>query len=327
MKQNNVKPNSIGGQAVLEGVMMRGPEVYTVAVRKETGEIVCDTKVTKSVLNSVKLFRLPIIRGIVGFGESFVVGLQTLTYSAEVFADEEYDEEPSKLETWITNKFGDKTDKIIINITMAISFVLAIGLFMVLPMWLSRFIKNVLPTSFVQNLVEGVFRIGLFLGYMKLITKMKDIERTFQYHGAEHKTINCFDQGKELTIENVRECSRLHKSCGTSFLFVIMIVSILVFSFFTTQILWQRTLIRIVMVPIIAGISYEFIRWARRSEDSKAADLLSKPGMWLQKQFTTREPDDLQLEVAIAAVKGVLEYGTEKEEPETVPVINSAPAS
>ncbi len=326
MKQNNIKRNSIGGQAVLEGVMMRGPEVYTVAVRKDTGEIVTDTKPASSIVDRVKLFRLPIIRGIVAFVESFVVGLQTLTYSAEMFGEEEDDEEPSKFEEWITKTFGDKADKIIINITMAISFVLAIGIFMVLPMWLSRFIKSVLPTSFVQNLVEGVFRIGLFLGYMKLISKMKDIERTFEYHGAEHKTINCFDQGKELTIKNVRECSRLHKSCGTSFLFVIMIVSILVFSVFTTQILWQRTLIRIVMVPVIAGISYEFIRWARRSEDSKTADLFSKPGMWLQKQFTTREPDDLQIEVAIAAVKGVLEYGSTEEVPQE-PMSNSAPAS
>ncbi len=314
MNQNKIAKNSIGGQAVLEGVMMRGPKVYTVAVRKENGEITTDTQPTSSIVDRVKLFRVPVIRGIVAFIESFVVGLQTLTYSAEMFGDEEYEEEPSKVEEWVTKTFGDKADKIIINITMAISFVLAIGIFMVLPMWMSRFIKGILPTSFLQNLVEGVVRIALFLGYMTLISKMKDIERTFQYHGAEHKTINCFDQGKELTIENVRECSRLHKSCGTSFLFVIMIVSILVFSVFTTQILWQRTLIRIVMVPIIAGISYEFIRWARRAEDSTAAQFFSKPGMWLQRQFTTREPDDKQIEVAIAAVKGVLEYGTNKEE-------------
>lgn len=324
MESNNVKRNSIGGQAVIEGVMMRGPEVYTVAVRKDTGEIVKDTQPASSMADKAKVFRLPIIRGIVAFIESFIVGIQTLTYSAELFGEEEYEEEPSKFEKWITNTFGDKADKIIINVTMAISFVLAIGLFMVLPMWLSRFIKGLLPTSFLQNLVEGVVRIAIFLGYMTLISKMKDIERTFEYHGAEHKTINCFDQGKELTIENVRECSRLHKSCGTSFLFVIMIVSILVFSLFTTQILWQRTLIRIFMVPVIAGISYEFIRWARRSEDSKMADLFSKPGMWLQAKFTTREPDDLQIEVAIEAVKGVLEYGSKKEESNAEQISNIA---
>lgn len=302
-----MKPNNIGGQAVIEGVMMRGTEVYTVAVRKDTGEITTDTQPVSSVIDKVKWLKLPIIRGIVIFIESFIVGIQTLTYSAEMFG-EEFDEEPSKFEDWITKTFSGKADKIIINVTMAISFIVAIGIFMVLPMWLSRFIKGRLPTSFLQNLVEGGIRIIIFLGYMTLISKMKDIERTFEYHGAEHKTINCLDQGKELTIENVRKCSRLHKSCGTSFLFVIMIVSILVFSVFTTQILWQRTLIRILMVPVIAGISYEFIRWARLSEDSVVADLFSKPGMWLQKKFTTREPDDLQLEVAIVAVKGVLAH-------------------
>lgn len=309
-----MKANSIGGQAVIEGVMMRGPEVYTVAVRKETGEITTDTQAVSSITDRVKWLKLPIIRGVVMFVESFIVGIQTLTYSAEMFGEEGFDEEPSKFENWLTETFGNKADKIIINVTMAISFVIAIGLFMVLPMWLSQFIKNLLPTSFLQNLVEGAFRITLFLGYMTLISKMKDIERTFEYHGAEHKTINCLDQGKELTIENVRECSRLHKSCGTSFLFVIMVVSILVFSVFTTEILWQRTLIRILMVPVIAGISYEFIRWARISEGSKMADLFSKPGMWLQKIFTTREPDDQQLEVAIVAVKGVLEHESKKKQ-------------
>lgn len=323
MESNKIKKNSIGGQAVLEGVMMKGPESYTVAVRKETGEIVTDSKASSSVLNKVKFFRLPIIRGVVVFVESFVTGLQTLTYSAEMFG-EEFEEEPSKFEEWITETFGNKADKIIISITMAISFMLAIGIFMVLPMWLSRFIKGILPTSLLQNFAEGVIRIVIFLGYMTLISKMEDIERTFEYHGAEHKTINCLDSGKELTVENVRECSRLHKSCGTSFLFVIMVVSILVFSVFTTQILWQRTLIRIAMVPVIAGISYEFIRWARIDEDSKLAQLFSKPGMWLQKKFTTREPDDEQLEVAIAAVKGVLEYGLEKEEVSDGQVSHSA---
>jgi len=318
-----MKPNNIGGQAVIEGVMMRGPNVYTVAVRKETGEIISDTQPVSSILERIKLLKLPIIRGVVAFIESFIVGIQTLTYSAEMFG-EEMDEEPSKFEDWITKTFGDKADKIIINVTMAISFILAIGVFMVLPMWLSRFVKSYLPTSFLQNLAEGGIRIAIFLGYMTLISKMKDIERTFEYHGAEHKTINCLDQGKELTIENVRECSRLHKSCGTSFLFVIMMVSILVFSLFTTQILWLRTVIRIVMVPVIAGISYEFIRWARLSSESKLADIFSKPGMWMQKRFTTREPDDLQLEVAIAAVKGVLDYesGEQKEQE----AIDTAPA-
>lgn len=306
-----MKPKNIGGQAVIEGVMMRGRKVYTVAVRKETGDIVSDTQPVSSITDRVKWLSLPVLRGIVTFIESFIVGIQTLTYSAEMFG-EEIEEEPSKFELWISKTFGDKADKIIINITMLISFVIAIGMFMVLPMWLSRFAKSILPTSFLQNLAEGCIRIVIFLGYMTLISKMKDIERTFEYHGAEHKTINCLEKGKELTIENVRECSRLHKSCGTSFLFIVMVVSILVFSIFTTQVLWVRTLTRIVMVPIIAGISYEFIRWARLAEGSKWANILSKPGMWLQANFTTREPDDSQIEVAITAVKGVLEHEGEK---------------
>jgi uncharacterized protein YqhQ len=191
---------------------------------------------------------------------------------------------------------------------MAISFIFAIALFMVLPMLISRLFKQYVTSSFAQNIIEGAIRILIFLIYMKLISKMKDIQRTFQYHGAEHKTINCLEIDQELTVENVKGCSRLHKSCGTSFLFIVMIVSILVFTLFTTQILWQRTLIRIFMVPIIAGLSYEFIRWARLSPNNKLADFLSKPGMWLQKEFTTIEPDDMQIQVAIEAVKGVLKH-------------------
>lgn len=305
----------IGGQAVIEGIMMKGRKVYAVAVRKDDDSIALDVQNTSSILDKYKVLRLPIFRGMAVFVESLVLGVKTLTYSAEMFGDEE-EEEPGKFEKWLTEKLGDKTEKVVLGATMAVSFILAIGIFMILPMLISRLFMGIIPSSFVQNLVEGAVRIGIFLLYMKCVTKMKDIERTFQYHGAEHKTINCLEQDRELTVENVRECTRLHKSCGTSFLFVVMIVSILVFSVFTTQILWIRTLVRIVMVPVVAGISYEFIRWARKTEDSKIAGFLSKPGMWLQKEFTTIEPDDKQIEVAIAAVKGVLdnEPPTGKEE-------------
>ncbi|MGL4343657.1 MAG: DUF1385 domain-containing protein [Cellulosilyticaceae bacterium] len=296
----------IGGQAVIEGVMMKGRKVYTVAVRKTDGEIATDTKESHSIIEKYPIFKLPILRGMAVFVESLIVGVKTLSYSAELFGDEDMDEEPSKFERWLTEKLGDKTEKVILGVTMAFSFVLAIGIFMVLPMLISRLFKSFVPSSFLQNIIEGIVRILIFLGYMKLVSKMRDIERTFEYHGAEHKTINCLEQDKPLTVENVRACTRLHKSCGTSFLFVVMVVSILVFSVFTTQILWMRTLVRIVMVPVVAGISYEFIRWARKTPDSKLAQLLSAPGMWLQKEFTTREPDDAQIEVAIAAVEGVL---------------------
>lgn len=296
----------IGGQAVIEGVMMKGRKVYTVAVRKPDGEIATDTQESHSILEKYPIFRLPIMRGMAVFVESLIVGVKTLTYSAELFGDEDLEEEPSKFERWLTEKLGDKTEKVILGVTMAFSFVLAIGIFMILPMLISRLFKSFVPSSFVQNLIEGGVRIVIFLAYMKLVSKMRDIERTFEYHGAEHKTINCLEQDMPLTVENVRACTRLHKSCGTSFLFVVMVVSILVFSVFTTQVLWLRTLVRIVMVPVVAGISYEFIRWARKTPDSKLAQLLSAPGMWLQREFTTREPDDAQIEVAIAAVEGVL---------------------
>lgn len=299
---------NIGGQAVIEGVMMKGKRVYAVAVRKSDGEIATDIKETTSIMDRFKCFKWPILRGIAVFVESLVLGIKTLSFSAELYGEEEAYEQPSKFELWLQDRLGDQGEKVIMGLTMFVSFIFAIGLFMVLPMLISTLFKHYVQSSFVQNLIEGVIRIGIFLGYMKLISKMKDIERTFQYHGAEHKTINCLENDKELTVENVRRCSRLHKSCGTSFLFIVMIVSILVFTLFTTKILWQKTLIRIFMVPIIAGLSYEFIRWARLFPENKLADFLSRPGMWLQKEFTTIEPDDKQIEVAIEAVKGVLEH-------------------
>lgn len=299
---------NIGGQAVIEGVMMKGRKYYAVAVRKSDGTIVTDSKESVSIMDRVKFLRWPILRGMAVFVESLILGVKTLSFSAELYGEEDPDYEPSKFEVWLDEKLGETGEKIIMGLTMCLSFILAIGIFMILPMFLSTLFKKVIPSSFVQNLIEGAIRIIIFLAYMKLITKMKDIERTFEYHGAEHKTINCMEQDMELTVENVRECTRLHKSCGTSFLFVVMIVSILVFSVFTTQVLWQRTLVRILLVPVVSGISYEFIRWARLCPENKLANFLSKPGMWLQREFTTKEPDDSQIEVAIAAVKGVLKH-------------------
>ncbi|MEG0387428.1 MAG: DUF1385 domain-containing protein, partial [Niameybacter sp.] len=246
----------IGGQAVIEGVMMKGRKIYAVAVRKPDEEIVVDVQDTKSILDRYKILRWPILRGVAVFIESLTLGVKTLSYSAEIFGDDDELEE-SKFEKWLMEKLGDKAEKVLISFTMCISFVLAIGIFMILPMLISTLFKSFIPSSFVLNLVEGAFRIAIFLGYMKLVTCMKDIQRTFQYHGAEHKTINCIEKEQELTVENVRKCSRLHKSCGTSFLFVVMIVSILVFSLFTTNNLWLRMVVRIVMVPVVAGISYE----------------------------------------------------------------------
>ena len=300
---------NIGGQAVLEGIMMKGRSHYAVAVRKADGTIVTEAKECKSIMDRIKLFKLPLFRGMAVFIESLILGVKTLNFSAELYGDEEVEEEPGKFEVWLMNKLGDKAEKIIMGCVMVLSFALSIGLFMVLPMLIGASVKHFVRISlFGQNIIEGAIRIILFLTYMKLTTLVKDIKRTFQYHGAEHKSINCLEEGKPLTVENVRSCTRLHKSCGTSFLFVVMIVSILVYSVFTTEVVWQRILIRIIMLPLISGLSYEFIRWARISPNNKFADLLSKPGLWLQRVFTTIEPDDQQIEVAIAAVEGVFEY-------------------
>lgn len=300
---------NIGGQAVLEGVMMKGRNHYAVAVRKADGTIVTEGKECKSIMDRIKLFKLPLFRGMAVFIESLVLGVKTLSFSAELYGDEETEEEPSKFEVWLMNKLGDKGEKVIMGLVMIFSFALSIGLFMILPMLIGASVKHFVHISlFGQNMIEGAIRIILFLTYMKLTTLVKDIKRTFQYHGAEHKSINCLEEGKPLTVENVRSCTRLHKSCGTSFLFVVMIVSILVYSVFTTEVVWQRILIRIIMLPLISGLSYEFIRWARINPNNKFADFLSKPGLWLQRVFTTAEPDDKQIEVAIAAVEGVFEY-------------------
>ena len=300
---------NIGGQAVLEGVMMKGKSHYAVSVRKADGTIVTETKACKSIAERIKLFKLPLFRGMLVFVESLVLGIKALNFSAELYGEEEVEEEPGKFEKWLMEKLGDTGEKIIMGLVMVFSFALSIGLFMILPMLVGAGISKLVQVPlFLQNIIEGCIRIILFLSYMKLVTKVKDIKRTFEYHGAEHKSINCLELGKELTVENVRTCTRLHKSCGTSFLFVVMIVSILVYSVFSTEIVWQRIVIRIVMLPIIAGLSYEFIRWARLKPENKLANFLSKPGFWLQREFTTCEPDDAQIEVAIASIKGVFEY-------------------
>lgn len=299
----------IGGQAVLEGVMMKGRKYYSVAVRKTDGSIVSEEKETNSLLEKYKLFRLPILRGVAVFIESLVLGVKTLNFSAELYGEDEVEEEPTKFEKWLMDKLGDKAEKLLMGVIMVLSFVLSIGLFMILPMLIGAGLKLIAPLPlYAQNIVEGIVRIAIFLAYMKLVTLTKDIKRTFEYHGAEHKSINCLEEGKPLTVENVRACTRLHKSCGTSFLFVVMIVSILVYSVFSFETVRARIIIRLLMLPVVAGISYEFIRWARLNPNNVIANLLSAPGLWLQREFTTLEPDDQQIEVAIAAIKGVEKY-------------------
>ncbi len=291
----NIKPKAVGGQAVIEGVMMKGAEDIAIAVRKPDGEIVVKKEKLKS--NRKKISKIPIIRGIFTFVDSLVLGVNALMYSAEfVDVEEEEKKKSSKLDEFL--------EKNIIWISVVISVVFSVGLFILLPTVLVGVLKAYTGNTLILNGIEGIVRIATFLGYILAISGMKDIRRVFEYHGAEHKSIFCYEHGEELTVENVRKYGRLHPRCGTSFLFIVMIVSILLFSLFSWSGLLMRLVIRILLIPIVAGISYEIIKWAGKSE-SKLSCIVSAPGMWLQK-LTTREPDDKQIEVAVEALKNVL---------------------
>ena len=304
---NQLYPSGIGGQAVLEGIMMRNRDQYAVAVRKPDQTIEVVKKEHKSFIEGRKILSLPFIRGIFNFIDSMVLGIKTLTLSASFF-DEEEEEEPGRFETWLMNKFGEKTEKVIIAFTIFLSVVLAVGLFMLLPLLVADIAERVFP--FIGEaqvpVIEGIVKIVIFIGYLLLISLMKDIRRTFMYHGAEHKCINCIEHGNALTVENVRRSSRFHKRCGTSFLLIVLVISIVIFLLIRTKVIWLRYLIRILLIPVIAGISYEFIRLAGRSEN-RVVNALSKPGLWMQK-ITTKEPEDEMIEVAIAAVEAVFDW-------------------
>ncbi|MBQ9091449.1 MAG: DUF1385 domain-containing protein [Anaerotignum sp.] len=296
------KRTNIGGQAVIEGVMMRGKKIYALAVRNPEGEIVVEKKPVISMNKGI--FKYPIFRGMAAFVDSLVSGTKILMRSAEIAGEGWEDEELSPFEQWLMDKFGDKITDILIYFSVFVSLVLGMTLFFVLPVAIGNLFKSFIP-SWGLGVVEGLIRIGIFLGYLWLISKMKEIQRVFQYHGAEHKTIACFESGKELTVENVRPCTRLHKRCGTSFLLFVMLISMVVFFFVRTDVFIIRLITRICLVPFIAGISYEVLRWAGRSENI-IVRVLSAPGLCLQK-LTTSEPDDSQIECAIAAMNGVLE--------------------
>lgn len=293
---------SIGGQAVIEGVMMRGPKEYAVAVRKADGEITVEKHEVSSIIKKHKFLKLYIIRGIVSFFESLVVGMKALMFSAEFF---DVEEEESKFDKWLDEKLGDKAKTLVIYLSVCISLLLCVGLFILLPAFIAGlFFENQGDTRLWFNVVEGTVRIALFLGYIVAISGMKDIQRVFEYHGAEHKTIFCYEAGEELTVENVKKHSRLHPRCGTSFLLIVMVLAIIVFSFFTASNTLVALLQRIVLIPLVAGISYEIIKFVGKSEN-KFVCILNKPGMWFQK-FTTREPDDSQIEVAIKSLISVI---------------------
>jgi len=303
---------SIGGQAVIEGVMMRGPKEIAVAVRTPEGEIVIDKKPVASILQKYKFLKLPIIRGVISFVESLITGTKALMFSAEFF-DVEEEEDKKKKETMTDEereKFEAKESKMknaAIYFSVVVALVFGVGLFMMLPSVLVGLVRDYVfknANGVLMTLFEGIIRIAIFLVYIALVSQMQDIRRVFEYHGAEHKTIFCYENGEELTVENARRFSRLHPRCGTSFLLIVMVVSIILFSFISWSNPWQRLGIRLLLLPVVAGLSYEVIKLAGRSK-SKIMRAVSMPGMWLQK-ITTREPDDSQLEVAIASLKAVL---------------------
>lgn len=309
-----LRPNNIGGQAVIEGVMMRGKKMYAMAVRTPDGTLAVEKKDIDDVFSRYKIFKYPIFRGIASFIQSLIIGTKIIMRSTQLAGLEEETEEnaePSKFEKALQKIFGDKLTDVLIYISVAISLVFSIGLFFVLPVFIGSLLRPVLPGTWALGIAEGLIRIGIFLLYLFLVSRMKEIKRVFQYHGAEHKTINCFEHGEELTVENVKKYTRLHKRCGTSFLLIVMIISMVVFFFIRTDTIWLRLVSRILLVPFVAGISYEVIRWAGKS-DSPVVKIVSAPGLCLQK-ITTAEPDGSQIEAAIAAMKGVLEEEAENE--------------
>lgn len=311
--RKNIHPNFYGGQAVIEGVMMRGKNIYATAVRTLDGNIVVEKKENQTIFGKYKLFAYPIFRGMSAFLDSLIVGTQILMRSAAIAGLEEETEEPSRFEKKLIDKYGSKLNDYMMYFSVAVSMVIAILLFFLFPVYLGSFFNKYLSGTYMLGIIEGLIRIIIFLLYIFLISRMKEIKRVYEYHGAEHKTINCFESGKALTIENVKNSSRMHKRCGTSFLLIVMVVSMIVFVFVRTDNIGLRMISRIVLVPFVSGISYEIIKWAGRT-DSTFVKIVSAPGMCLQK-LTTSEPEDGEIECAIAALVSVIL----EEEPDAVP--------
>ena len=300
-----MKPSGIGGQAVIEGIMMRNKNKYSIAVRKPDNEIEVVVKESRDLTEKHQWLNFPIIRGIVSFVDSLVIGISTINYSAS-FYDDPAEQEKTKIDEVGKNILKDKFESVLMAVTVILSIFFAIGLFMVLPYLAARLVSKYIISKTLLNFIEGVVRLLIFVIYILLISMMKDIKRTFMYHGAEHKCINCIENGARLTPENVKNSSRYHKRCGTSFLFFVMFISIVFFIFIRVDNTALQILIRILLIPVIAGVSYEVIRWAGKN-DNAFVRVLSKPGMWFQK-LTTREPDMDMIEVAIRAVEEVFDW-------------------
>lgn len=297
--------SGVGGQAVMEGIMMKNQDDYAVAVRKPDNEIEVMVSEYKGGKVFPRLRKFPIFRGVFNFIDSLVLGMSTLMYSASFFEEEDEKEERKPV--------NEKGEKVMMGGTVALSIVLAVVIFFGLPYFLSTFFNRFIQSQMLIALIEGIIRLVIFIGYILLISLMPDIRRTFMYHGAEHKCINCIERGLELNVENVRKSSKHHKRCGTSFLIIVMLISIVFFMFIRVDSRILRLVLRLVLIPVIAGVSYEFIRLAGRY-DNKFVNLLSRPGMWMQ-ALTTKEPDDQMIEVGIASVEAVFDWKAwQKEE-------------
>ena len=301
-EQKSCKKTSIAGQALIEGILMRGPKKTAIVCRKPGEEMVVKEEPTGTMSHGAWA-RLPVIRGVVSFWDSMKFGMSALMYSADFF-DEGEEIQPSKFDQWLEKHFDeDKLEKVMMGFALVFGICIPIVLFILLPTFLAGFLGDNLP-SVVRNLIEGCFRICIFLTFIYVTSKQKDVHRTYMFHGAEHKTIACYEAGKELTVDNVRGCSRLHPRCGTSFLFMVMIISILFFSLFSWSNVWVRMFTRLALLPVVAGISYEINRFAGR-HDNWLTNLLRKPGLALQR-LTTAEPTDDMMEVAIEAMNRVI---------------------
>ena len=295
-----MKKTTVGGQAVIEGVMMRGLKGIATAVRLTDGSIDVKMEESTSLTKKNKFFGLPIIRGFVSLIESLIIGIKSIEYSASFFEDE--DEEESKFDKWFQNTFKDKANNILMGISLVLSLVLSVALFFILPTLLASAVKKFITSNvIVLNIMEGIIRVIIFLSYVFFIGKLEDINRLYQYHGAEHKTIFCYENGEELTPVNAKKYVRFHPRCGTNFLFLVMVISIIIFSFTGWQSVWQRIVSRVLLLPLVSGVTYEVIRWLGKS-DSKIAKIIAWPGLLLQ-NITTKEPDESMLEVAIVALK------------------------
>lgn len=306
--------SKIGGQALIEGVMMRGVYTSAMACRLPDGTIDVETWEEKNGKNAPWYRKVPVVRGVFNFVSSLVTGYKCLIKSADkqMTDDEDSQEEMSKLDIWLNEHLGEKLMSVVSVISIILSFVLCIGLFKFLPMWIGKLLGKFISSTIVLTIIEGFIKIGIFVAYLAVTSLMKDIKRTYEYHGAEHKTIACYEAGEELTVENVKKYTRFHPRCGTSFIFISLFISIFVFCFITWSVMWKRMVLQIVLLPLIVGISYEIIRIAGRY-DNVFTRIISAPGLRIQR-LTTREPDASQIEVAIAAMKPCIPESREDDQ-------------